>query len=234
VDPCDTGGVRRGQYMDALTQVEIDHATSLETSASIRQAQAELERAVVEGGLTKDPLRLPLGALAVTLGAMEKLFSATATRFRLTSEDLDQRLAITFQQASRPVDHRTMEQLRISAAHGASQEVLSLVRTHNLRLSVVVGVAFAGSVLIAGVAGFWWGRWSERATIRETERSLAQAFRDGPDAAAAWANLMRDNDLAAALASCTGARISFQDGRRACAIPLWLEPVNGRLPPTAR
>ena len=46
--------------MDALRQVEDDRTTSRETLASIRQAQAELERAVVEGGLAKDPLRLPL------------------------------------------------------------------------------------------------------------------------------------------------------------------------------
>jgi hypothetical protein len=105
---------------------------------------------------------------------------------------------------------------------------------HSLRTSLLAGVVLAGAVLTVGIGCYWWGRWSEGADIRETERRLAQAFRDGPDAAGAWANLISDNDLAAALATCTGTRVSVQDGRRVCAIPLWLEPVKGRGPPTVR
>jgi hypothetical protein len=229
-----SSGVRWNQFVDALTHIEVDRDTARETSDVIRRAQAELERAVVEGGLTKDPLRLPLGAMAVTLGAMEKLFSATAARFQLTSEDLDRRLVAAFQQASQPVDPKTMEQLRTAAARGASQEVLSLVRTHSLRMSLLAVAAFAGSVLIASIGGFWWGRWSAETNFHETEQTLAQAFREGPDAAAAWANLMMENDLPAALATCTGARVRLQEGRRVCAVPLWLDPQKARRQPTAR
>ena len=95
---------------------------------------------------------------------MEVLFTATATQFQLTSEDLDRRLATTLQQTSRPVDPKTMEQLRTAAAQGASQEVLSLVRAHNLRIFLLAGAAFAGIVLIASIGGFLWGRWSARPT----------------------------------------------------------------------
>jgi hypothetical protein len=220
--------------VDALTPIESDAATPREAAAAIRHAREELERAVLEGGLTKDPLRLPLGALAVTLGAMEKLFNATVARFQITSEDFDRRLEAALHQASKPVDPKFMDQLRAAAARGASQEVFSLVRTHSLRTSLLAGVVLAGSVLTVGMGCYWWGRWSEGANIRETEWTLAQAFKDGPDAAAAWADLMRDNDLAAALATCTGARVSIQDGRRVCAIPLWLEPVKRRGSPTVR
>jgi hypothetical protein len=55
-----------------------------ELGEAISHAQHELERAVREGGLSKDPMRLPLGALAVTLGAMHKLFAATVEQFHLT------------------------------------------------------------------------------------------------------------------------------------------------------
>ena len=84
--------------MDAVTPIESDAATPREAAAAIRHARAESDRAVLEGGLTKDPLRLPLGALALTLGAMEKLFNATAARFQTTSEDFDSRLEAALHQ----------------------------------------------------------------------------------------------------------------------------------------
>jgi hypothetical protein len=202
--------------------------------AAIRHAQAELERAVREGGLSRDPMRLPLGALAVTLGAIEKLFVATVAQFRITSEDLDHRLTVAVQKANQPTDPKAMERLRIAAARGASQEVLALVRAHNQRTTLVAGAVLAGSMLFAGIVGFCWGRWSAESNIHETELTLSKAFKDGPEAASDWANLMTHNDLPAAMASCTGSHVVVQDGRRACAIPLWLDQVKERGPPPLR
>jgi ketosteroid isomerase-like protein len=53
---------------------------------------------------------------------------------------------------------------------------------------------------------------------------LATAFRDGPAAARSWLELMRNNDVQAALQHCTGpATWTTYQGRRACALPLWLD-----------
>ena len=136
---------------------------------SVRR-EAELERAVVEGGLTKDPLRLPLGALAVTLGAMEKLFTATAARFQTDigrSRSPAGGRASAGEPASRSKIHGSTPHC---GGAGASQEVLSLVRTHNLRMSLLAGVVFAGSVLTVGMACFWWGRWSAGANFAKRNR----------------------------------------------------------------
>jgi hypothetical protein len=220
--------------VDALIPPE-DVAVGVEDlGAAIRHAQAELERAVREGGLSRDPMRLPLGALAVTLGAIEKLFQATVAQFRITSEDLDHRLTVAVEKANQPTDPKAMERLRIAAARGASQEVLALVRAHNQRTTLVAGAVLAGSMLFAGIVGFCWGRWSAEADIHETELTLSKAFKDGPEAASDWANLMSHNNLPAAMVSCTGSRVVVQDGRRACAIPLWLDPMQERGPPPLR
>jgi hypothetical protein len=220
--------------VDALIPPE-DVAVGVEDlGAAIRHAQAELERAVREGGLSRDPMRLPLGALAVTLGAIEKLFLATVAQFRITSEDLDHRLTVAVQKANQPTDLKAMERLCIAAARGASQEVLALVRAHNRRTTLVAGVVLAGAMLFAGIAGFCWGRWSANSDIHETELTLSKAFKDGPEAASDWANLMTNNDLLSAMATCTGSRVVVQDGRRACAMPLWLDPMQERGPPPLR
>jgi len=59
--------------------------------------------------------------------------------------------------------------------------------------------------------------------------SLGQS---GPEAAAAWAKLMRSNDLPQALAQCSGAAVWSANGRQACAVPLWIDgpgvPESGR------
>ena len=220
--------------MDALIPPSDVAVGPEDLSAAIRHAQAELERAVREGGLSRDPMRLPLGALAVTLGAIEKLFLATVGQFRTTSEDLDHRLTVAVQRAIQPTDPGAMERLRIAAARGASQEVLALVRAHNRRTALAAGVVLTGSILFAGIVGFCWGRWSAESDIHETELTLSKAFRDGPEAASDWANLMTHNDLPTAMASCAGSRVVVQDGRRACAIPLWLDPAKERGPPPLR
>jgi hypothetical protein len=204
--------------VDALTPAEIDAAGPEEVSAAIRHARAELERAVREGGLSRDPMRLPLGALAVTLGAIEKLFAATVAQFRITSEGLDRRLTTALCQANQPADPKTMEQLRVAAARGASQEVLALVRAHNWRTTLLAGAVLAGSVLIAGVGGYWWGYRAAENRLIEVPAAVGMAL-TGRNAAV-WLDLMRNNDIDTVNRTCAA-----QNGRNACSFSMWAEPM---------
>jgi hypothetical protein len=204
--------------VDVLSPKEIDPGGPAEVSAAIRHARAELERAVREGGLSQDPMRLPLGALAVTLGALEKLFATTVAQFRVTSEGLDHRLAATLGQASQPADPKVMEQLRVAAARGASQEVLALVRAHNWRTTLLAGAVLAGSGLIAGAGAYWWGYRAAENRLIEIPAAIGAAL-TGRDAAA-WLDLMRNNDIAQAHRTCAA-----QNGRNACSFALWTEPM---------
>jgi hypothetical protein len=204
--------------VDALTPTEIDPGEPAEVSAAIRHARGELERAVHEGGLSRDPMRLPLGALAVTLGALEKLFTATVTQFRVTSQDLDHRLAAILGQANQPADPKMMEQLRTAAARGASQEVLALARAHNWRTTLLAGAVLAGSVLIAGAACYWWGYRAAEARLVDVPAALGAAL-SGRDATV-WLDLMRNNDIERVNRSCAS-----QNGRRACSFLMWTEQM---------
>jgi len=187
----------------------------------IHHARAALEQAVREGGLSRDPMRLPLGALAVTLGAIETLFTATVAQFRITSEGLDHRLAAALSQASQPADPKAMEQLRIAAARGASQEVLALVRTHNLRTILLAAVVLAGSVLFAGAGCYWWGYRVAEDRLVNVPAALDEAL-TGRDAGV-WVSLIRNNDIGRVNRTC-----NEQSGRKACAFWLWTEPVPAR------
>jgi hypothetical protein len=60
------------------------------------------------------------------------------------------------------------------------------------------------------------------------------AFQRGPAAAAAWLGLMAANDPVQALAGCSGSEIKVISGRRACTVPLWLDPPKAGAPPITR
>ncbi len=84
------------------------------------------------------------------------------------------------------------------------------------------------------VAAYLAAQASANAAVHETEQQLALAFRDGSGAAASWANLMRSNDAGLMLATCTGTAVKVIEGRRACNMPVWLDPPNPAVPSRAR
>ena len=222
----DARGIRGGRLMDAVSPTEVDITGPEEVSAAIRYAQAELERAVREGGLSRDPMRLPLGALAVTLGAIETLFVATVAQFRVMSDRFAYGLTAAPGQAAQPVDPKVMEQLRTAVARGASQEVLALVRTHTARTMLLAGAVLAGSVLIAGVAGYWWGYRAAETRLVDVPAAIGASL-TGRDAAV-WLDLMRNNDIGRVNRNCAN-----QNGRTACSFSMWTEqmPPPGQMGP---
>jgi len=111
-----------------------------------------------------------------------------------------------------PVEPAALERLERSAATGADRRAVDLARAHNLRTLLIYGGAFAGAVLLALGGRFALGRSSANAAVAQTERRLAAAFEDGPDAAAAWVGLMEANDLRAALANCRGSSVYGRSG----------------------
>jgi len=95
---------------------------------------------------------------------------------------------------------------------------------HNLRTLLTYGGAFVAAVVAAAIGGAVWDHSNQVATVRSTEAGVSAAFRDGQAAAANWLNLMRSNDPAQALAACTGINVRVIEGRRACNLPVWLDP----------
>ncbi len=111
---------------------------------------------------------------------------------------------------------------------------MGLARSRNRRTLLTYGGVLLAAVAVAGSLGFAWGQAVANATVYQTQQQLALAFRDGPSAAAIWANLMRSNDANLMLAACTGLVVRTLEGRKACNMPVWLDPPNLVVPSRAR
>ena len=199
-----------------------------EAGEAVRHAQAELERAVREGNLAKDPMRLPLGALAVTLGAQHQLHLANVRQLRAITSDVGQQLSAALETAKLPVDPAAVERLETAAANGAAQRARELAWTHGWRTIVI-----AAAVLVGGIgAGAVGGVWADRHNQLATEAGIAaEASRNGPTGASQWLAWMQNNDVNELRAACEKSTVPL-GGRRACAVGLWLDPPVNTAPPT--
>ena len=192
-------------------------------AAKVREAQADLQHGIDRAGLRDDPFRHPLQALSGVMGLFPELVG---------------HLTGAVEQARQPIDpaavERAVERLETAAVRGADQRAAELARSRNRRTLLVYGGAFAVGILVAGSLGFAWGQAAANATVYQTQQQLALAFRDGPGAAAVWATLMRSNDANVMLATCTGLAVKTIEGRKACNMPVWLDPPILAAPTRAR
>ncbi len=192
-------------------------------AALVLEAQASLAHGVEKAGLGRDPYRFMMGALAQALGVLPAFIG---------------KLDGAIDQVRQPVDPVAVEQavvrLEQAAVRGADRRAAELARSRNRRTLLTYGGAFAVGILAAVGGGFLWGQASANAAVLQTNQQLALAFRDGPSAAAIWANLMRSNDANMLLATCTGLAVKTLEGRKACNAPIWLDPPIPAVPSRAR
>ncbi len=95
---------------------------------------------------------------------------------------------------------------------------------------------FGAAVLLLGAlgGGYLWGRSTEAAEVREVSGVIRAALTNGSASAQAWADAIRHNDLVGLLGRCEGRAVwADAGGRRACAVPLWLEDAPSSGAPAA-
>ncbi len=188
-------------------------------TAKVQAAQADLQHGIDRAGLRDDPFRHPLQALSGVLGLFPELVG---------------QLTGAVDQARQPIDpvavERAVERLEKAAARGADQRAAELARSRSYRALFIYGGVLLATALAAVGVGFAWGQASANAAVHQTEQQLALAFRDGPGAAAAWATLMRANDAGLLLAACSGLAVKTLEGRKACNMPVWLDPSGPVVP----
>lgn len=177
-----------------------------DVAAAMRQARADLEAAAETARAEQDPLAPVLAGLSSSLGTL----AAVQARMEATQHPLD-------------ANARTEIVRGLIAACRAD-----FVRAAGLqarRTALLAGLA--GTVLLLGAlgGGYLWGRSAEVAEVREAAGVIRIALSDGSASARAWADAIRRNDLVALLARCEGRAVWLDavSGRRACAVPLWLE-----------
>ena len=111
------------------------------------------------------------------------------------------------------------------AAESTEREVERLT----LRFNVALALKAAALLFVFGILCFGGGVYADRQYQLDISRQVQAAFQDGQEAAKAWLTLMQGNDIRAALGRCTGQAVTVSGGRKACAVPLWLD--QGRVSP---
>lgn len=203
---------------------------------------AELREAARHAGIQRDD---PLMPLLTTLAHQIRFLANRTAKSDQMARDTSERIIDALQQSRQAAD---TEIARFQAGI-AQTEVVTIQRiadniaraadralTRRVTILQWNRVAWAAAILVcltvgSLVGGYWWGRDTALSSTHETEAGLQVAFEDGASAAQTWLNLMQWNDITKALAQCTEAAVSIQSGRKACNVPLWIEPPQPAPPP---
>ena len=202
----------------------------------------ELREAARHAGIQRDDPMMPL--LTTLAHQIRFLANRTATSDRVATET-SARIIDALQQSRQAADTEIARfQARIAETEAVTIERIadSIAKTADraltrrvaiLQWQLVLGAAvvlfFVAASCLGG--GYWWGRDDTLSSVHETETGLQTAFEDGAGAAQKWLNLMQWNNISFALGQCTGAVVSMQSGRKACGVPLWIEPPHPGPPP---
>ena len=199
-------GDGRGAVADpVLAPLSATAAAPPDPRATIGRARAELQRSASKAELQGDPLGAVLDAFETSLGALSELLDhLEATR--------------------QPLDATTRAEMTRQLVQACRADVVRHAGARSRRAAMLSGVG--ATVLLLGVlsGGYLWGRATEVAEVRSATGVIRAALSDGSASARAWADAIRRNDLVGLLARCEGRAVwADTDGRRACAVPLWLD-----------
>lgn len=205
-----------------------------EIAAVVAEAQAKLAEAGNTGAMGRDPYRVALAGLSVTIGVfptivrrIEDALSSTvvelwklvqAVRHPLSEDER----AILRREVVQAIDQAARERLGDAAE--------SVQRAMNLRSLAGVGAVMAVSLAIVGIAAFFGGRASARleAEMWVAAQRADIAFSDGRAAALpledakAWLGLIRANPaIREALSKAQNLRTN-PGGQISGAVPMWM------------
>jgi hypothetical protein len=173
--------------------------------AAIGRARADLRLAASKAELEGDPLGPVLDAFGASLGAMGELLHHAETH-------------------RQPLDATARAEMTRQLVQACRADFVRQAGAQSWRLSVLSGLGAAVLLLGALGGGYLWGRSTEAVEVGSATGVIRAALSDGSASAQAWADAIRRNDLVGLLARCDGPAVwSDADGRRACAVPLWLD-----------
>jgi hypothetical protein len=186
-----------------------------------------MRRAASVSLLKGDPLADQLHALADSIEALGAIYEAsTDTQLEIAERLRTQADVVTHDAIERV--HAGSEGIiaQLAPRLAAVVEQTTRAQRQHARMRVIMGGAaalVAGLALIAGVA-YSAGLAAGRAQGEISGHTISAAIAAGPGAAAAWAMLMAETDPVQALAACRQSVSTDANGRRFCAMPVWLEP----------
>ncbi|HVB89637.1 MAG TPA: hypothetical protein VND97_05500 [Beijerinckiaceae bacterium] len=124
---------------------------------------------------------------------------------------------------------RILHDFRYDIAKDFDKLTADRVRAEIWKTSLIAAFVLVASSAACFAVGYRWGRASAETSIHETEGRLMAAFRYGVNGASYWVGLMSWNNIDYALELCRTRPdlAATQHGRRACNVPLWIEPDRG-------
>jgi hypothetical protein len=199
----------------------------------VHTARTALHRAASASFLNGDPLAEQLLATSAAIGILTDIHEAAQTTRTEIAGTLKAQTDSVTKEASLRVEASTaavLEKLApqlAAAADRTMRQKFSLLqaRTIFLLAAILLAIATIPSAFTYA-AGLNLGR-TQGEIVGGT---INTAMRYGPDAALAWSKLMQNNDPVPAMAICTKDITTTSDGRRAGAMPVWLDPANQTIP----
>lgn len=185
--------------MDAMSREEGIPSSSAERIAAARNALAQ---SIALAGLQRDPMRPVLDALSQTLDAME----AAANDVRSSASSA----ASPASPISPEAERKLVDRLAQAAAAGANRHTMELAQAHNWRTVLIAAGVLAITTMAALTGGVWWG------ASLPVQTNLGQLPRE-------VVQMLAANDMRKAIAECKPLGPQ-QNGKRACAVNVWLEP----------
>jgi hypothetical protein len=170
-----------------------------------------------------------LGVCIAELRAMTMEYGSQALQRRQADRAADEAATTRMQTQMEAAKVRILHDFRYDIAKDFDKLTAGRVRAEIWKISLVAALVLAASVATSLAVGYLWGRARAEASIHETESRLIAAFRDGLPGASHWVGLMSWNDIMLALEQCheRPGLVSVQHDRRACYVPLWIEPEKG-------
>lgn len=200
-----------------------------ETLAAFEQSLAGLRDSAQLARLTDDPA-------APALEALVRLFAVSARQFQVRDRERKE-IAMSMEVRARRIAEDATAQIQASGTaiiERLAPELSRLVdrslrqRLWSVRLKILAataGMAVALSIACFGI-GYGMAYKAGRNDGLLDARTIAAAMATGPQAAASWAQLMADNDPVQAMKACRRQVSAGGDGRRYCAMPVWLDPPS--------
>lgn len=193
----------------------------------VEGAQSALATAIAKAGLAADPIGQALQALSLTLGAQLSIHDAAIAHFDQVTGRLDQAVIEAVEQGETALNVRRqaiVEALAPAIADITKQSVRSWNRAVTARtLAAAAGCAMVGLIACGALCyGAGW-KAGEASGINDRGALAGAVAQAGSDAEAVLVQLVRNNNLPGVIADCHK-NSYMQDGRRACVIPIWLDP----------
>jgi hypothetical protein len=177
--------------------------------------------------LSGDPAADSLAAMVRVMESIAVAFRTRAAERAQISQSLRQEVEAISEAAIAKVEARGSDIVakllpRLTAlTEQVMQRRLWVIRLRTLLL--VGGVGFALSMAVFAVS-YGAGYSSGRKDGLIASKVITSAMAADPRAAFAWAKLMAANDPVQASAICRQKTIKDAQGRRSCAMPVWLDP----------